>query len=601
MTDDKKPADEISSNAEEIMQNVVRFFEEGGKALSSLAAAQGNNDSGQSLASDEMNMAARTLGTVAERWMADPEKAIKAQSDLMTGYLDLWSTSMHRFMGEDAPAVAEPDAGDKRFKDDEWSNNQYFDFVKQAYLITARWAEHLVDDTDNIDDVTKKKAEFYLSQLISAMSPSNFVPTNPELVRETLTSKGENLVRGMKMLAEDIQRGGGSLKIRQSDYDAFSVGENLATTPGKVIYQNDLIQLIQYEATTEKVLKRPLLIIPPWINKFYILDLNEKKSFIKWCVDQGQTVFIISWVNPTQEIATKTFEDYMREGIIEACGVVEKATGEKSLNAIGYCVGGTLLATTLAFMAQGRKKPIKSATFFTTQIDFTYAGDLMVFVDEEQIQAVEKEMATTGYLESHHMSSAFNMLRANDLIWPYMVNVYGKGEAPFPFDLLYWNSDSTNMPAANHSFYLREYYLNNNLTGGRMTLGGKALDLSKVKIPVYNLATKEDHIAPAKSAYHGSRFLGGEVRFVLAGSGHIAGVINSPAKSKYQYWTGAAPADGSLDDWIKNAAETPGSWWPDWHSWIVALDNKMVDAREIGGGELMPIEDAPGSYVKAKG
>ncbi len=599
MTDQERN-DDTPSVVEDYARNLFRLMEESGKVFSELAAAQDNKDSKQSLASDEMNLVAQTLGTVAERWMADPQKAIESQAKLISGYADLWSNTMRRFMGEETQEIAEPNPDDKRFRDEEWRSNQYFDFVKQAYLLTSNWAENVVEDTENVDEDTRKKAAFYVTQIVNALSPSNFVPTNPELVRETMATRGENLVRGMKMLGEDIHRGKGSLKIRQSDYDAFEVGGNLATTPGKVVFQNDLIQLIQYEATTEKVLKRPLLIVPPWINKFYILDLTEKKSFIKWCVTQGHTVFVVSWVNPSQKIADKSFEDYMREGVIEACNTVETITGEKSLNAIGYCVGGTLLTTSLAYMAKGRKKPIKSATLFTTQIDFTHAGDLMVFVDEEQIQAVEKEMAVEGYLDSKHMATAFNMLRANDLIWPYMVNVYGKGEAPFPFDLLYWNSDSTRMPATNHSFYLREYYLNNNLTTGRMEMGGKKLDLGKVTIPIYNLATKEDHIAPAKSAYHGSRYLGGDVKYVLAGSGHIAGVINSPNKPKYQYWTGKPPVEGTLEDWMETATETPGSWWPNWQKWIVSQDNKMVDAREIGGGGITPIEDAPGSYVKMK-
>ncbi|MBL4757706.1 MAG: class I poly(R)-hydroxyalkanoic acid synthase [Rhizobiales bacterium] len=599
MTDQKRNED-TPSVVEDYARNLFRLMEESGKVFSELSAAQDNKDSKQSLASDEMNMVAQTLGTVAERWMDDPKKAIESQTKLMSGYADLWGNTMRRMMGEETPETAQPNSDDKRFRDEEWTSNQYFDFVKQAYLLTSNWAENVVEETENVDENTKRKAAFYVTQIINALSPSNFVPTNPELVRETMATRGDNLVRGMKMLGEDIHRGKGSLKIRQSDYDAFEVGGNLATTPGKVVFQNDLIQLIQYEATTEKVLKRPLLIVPPWINKFYILDLTEKKSFIKWCVAQGHTVFVVSWINPDSTIADKTFEDYMREGIIEACNAVETITGEKSLNAIGYCVGGTLLTTTLAHMANGRKKPIKSATLFTTQIDFTHAGDLMVFVDEEQIQAVEKEMAAEGYLDSKHMATAFNMLRANDLIWPYMVNVYGKGESPFPFDLLYWNSDSTRMPATNHSFYLREYYLNNNLTTGRMEMGGKKLDLGKVTIPIYNLATKEDHIAPAKSAYHGSRYLGGDVKYVLAGSGHIAGVINSPNKPKYQYWTGKPPVEGTLEDWMETATETPGSWWPNWQEWIVSQDSKMVDAREIGGGGLKPIEDAPGSYVKMK-
>jgi polyhydroxyalkanoate synthase len=402
----------------------------------------------------------------------------------------------------------------------------------------------------------------------------------------------------MQLLAEDIEKGNGSLTIRQTDPSKFAVGENLAITPGKVVYQNALMQLIQYEPTTEKVFKRPLLIVPPWINKFYILDLNPEKSFIRWAVEQGHTVFIISWVNPDETLAEKSFEDYMREGIFEALDAVEDATGEKAVNAVGYCVGGTLLSATLAYMAATGDTRVKSATFFTTQVDFRQAGDLKVFSDEDQIRAIERDMAKRGYLDSSKMATIFNLLRSNDLIWPYVVNVYMKGKEPLPFDLLYWNSDSTRMPAANHSFYLRRCYLQNDLSEGRMEFGDVNLDLSAVKLPIYHLAAREDHIAPPHSVFAGSRCFGGPVKFVLSGSGHIAGVINPPSKGRYQYWTDGA-RDGSLEDWIGTANEHPGSWWPDWQNWIESQANRRVAARRVGSRKLKPIEDAPGSYVRA--
>jgi polyhydroxyalkanoate synthase len=426
------------------------------------------------------------------------------------------------------------------------------------------------------------------------------VLTNPELLRETLTSNADNLVRGMQMLAEDIEAGDGDLKIRQSDPNMFALGRNLALTPGKVIFQNELMQLIQYAPATKKVLKRPILIVPPWINKFYILDLTPEKSYIKWCVDQGLTVFVISWVNPDAKLAEKSFEDYMREGVLAALDAIKKATGESKVHAIGYCVGGTLLAVTLAYLAAKRKDRIMSATFFAAQVDFTFAGDLQVFVDEEQISAVERHMRERGFLEGKKMANAFNMLRSNDLIWPYVINNYLKGKAPLPFDLLYWNSDATRMPAANHSFYLRNCYLTNKLSKGEMEIDGTVLDLGKVKAPIYNLATREDHIAPAKSVFLGSRSFGGPVRFVLTGSGHIAGVVNPPAKKKYQYWTGAAPKGDDVEAWLAGATEHAGSWWPDWFDWIKDQDSKKVPARKPGGGKLAPIEDAPGSYVKVR-
>ena len=491
-----------------------------------------------------------------------------------------------------------PAPGDKRFADPEWSSNQFYDFMKQAYLLTTQWSERLVKNAE-LDEHTRHKAEFYVKQIGNAVAPSNFVLTNPEVMRETLSSNAENLVRGMSMLAEDIEAGHGNLKIRQSDASKFAVGKNLALTPGKVIFQNELMQLIQYTPATENVLKRPLLIIPPWINKFYILDLNPEKSFIKWCVDQGLTVFVISWVNPDAQLATKSFEDYMRAGPLAALDVIKQATGEDEVNAIGYCVGGTLMAVTLAWMAAKGDKRIASATFFAAQVDFTHAGDLMVFVDEEQLKSLEHKMAEQGYLEGSNMANAFNMLRSNDLIWPYVISNYLKGKQPYPFDLLYWNSNSTRMPAANHSFYLRNCYLENKLSKGQMVIDNVQLDLGNVTIPVYNLATREDHIAPAKSAFLGSKFFGGPVKYVLAGSGHIAGVVNPPGKVKYQYWTGDAPA-GNLDRWMTTATEHPGSWWPDWIEWIKAQAAETVPAREPGGGTLTPIEDAPGSYVKVR-
>jgi polyhydroxyalkanoate synthase len=366
------------------------------------------------------------------------------------------------------------------------------------------------------------------------------------------------------------------------------------------VFQNELMQLIQYAPSTKAVLKTPLLIVPPWINKFYVLDLTPEKSFIKWCVDQGLTVFVVSWVNPDERLAWMGFDEYMKLGPLAALDAIKQATGESKVHAIGYCVGGTLLAVTLAYMAAKRDQRIASATFFAAQVDFTHAGDLQVFVDEEQIANREREMRERGYLQGKKMANAFNLLRSNDLIWPYIVNNYLKGKDPAPFDLLYWNSDATRMPARNHAFYLRKCYLENTLSKGTMEVGGVKLDLGKVKIPIYNLATREDHIAPAKSVFLGSKFFGGPVKFVLAGSGHIAGVVNPASKNKYQYWVGGKPGDGALDTWIAQAAEHPGSWWPDWAEWIKAQGAAEVKPRKPGGRKLKPIEDAPGSYVRVK-
>jgi polyhydroxyalkanoate synthase len=583
---------------EELSHNVTRFIEGAGKAA---AAYLKPVQEGKTLSEPpgDTSEAIKSLSRVAEAWMIDPQKSLEAQTRLGTQFMSLWASTLKRAQGEAAEPVAEPEPKDNRFKDPEWSENPIFDFLKQAYLISSRWAEDLVENADGLDERTRHKAQFYLKQLSSALSPSNFLLTNPELIRETLRENGANLVRGISMLAEDIEAGGGELKIRQSDPSNFRIGVNIANTPGKVIFRNDLIELIQYAPTTKKVLKRPLLIVPPWINKFYILDLNPEKSFIRWAVAQGLTVFCISWVNPAEQHAEKGFEHYMRDGIFAALDAVEQATGEKKVTAIGYCVGGTLLATTLAYMAAKRDKRIDSATLFTAQVDFTHAGDLKVFAGEQEVQNLEASMRKRGYLEGARMANAFNMLRPTDLIWPYVINVYMKGKAPLPFDLLYWNADSTRMPAANHAFYLRNCYLENKLAQGEMELAGVKLDLKKVKAPIFNLATKEDHIAPARSVFVGSKAFGGPVHYVLAGSGHIAGVVNPPGKPKYQFWTGG-PVEGELEDWMKQANETPGSWWPYWFEWIKAQGPKMVPAREPGGGKLEPLCDAPGTYVLAK-
>jgi polyhydroxyalkanoate synthase len=605
---DEKPKDRAASpesgaapqppDFDQFAQNMGRLVEEYGKVTAAYLKPieRGQAKGGQA---DEASEMVKTLGRVAERWVSDPRKIMEAQASITTDFLSLWSATLKRAAGEEVAPVAAPDKRDGRFSDPDWSAHPVFDFVKQAYLIGSRWAEEMVDKAEDLDPHTREKARFYVKQIAGALSPSNFIATNPELLRETLAQNGENLVRGMKMLAEDIEAGGGELKIRQSDAHAFEVGVNIATTPGKVVFRNAIMELIQYTPTTPDVLKRPLLIVPPWINKFYILDLNAEKSFIRWCVGQGLSVFCISWVNPDERHASKDFESYMREGIFAALDAIEQATGEKKMTAIGYCVGGTLLAVTLAYMAAVKDRRIDSATFFTTQVDFSKAGELSVFVDEEQIKSVEDQMAKSGYLDGARMAGAFNMLRPNDLIWSYAINNYLKGKSPTAFDLLHWNSDSTRMPAANHSFYLRSCYLENRLAKGEMKIGGKRLDLEKVTIPVYNLAAREDHIAPAPSVFTGSQCFGGPVDYVVAGSGHIAGVVNPPSKVKYQHWTGGKPK-GRYEDWIAKASEHPGSWWPHWFAWIEGQAPKRVPPREPGAGKLKALEDAPGSYVKIK-
>ena len=580
--------------------NMARMLEQIGKAAAAWVAPREKGDfvDGGPVQISEV---VQTLSRVSEYWMTDPARAMEAQTNLFASYMGIWNNSIRRMAGEMPESPVDAPKGDKRFAAADWNENLFFDFVKQTYLLTTRWADDLVERADGLDPHTRQKAAFYVRQISNALAPSNFVMTNPELYRETVASNGENLVKGMKMFAEDMAAGHGNLKLRQADYTKYQVGRDMAVTPGKVVAENELCQIIQYAPQTETVFKRPLMIVPPWINKFYILDLNPEKSLIGWLVQQGVTVFVVSWVNPDERHAEKDWQAYIEEGIRFGLDTVEKATGEKEVNAVGYCVGGTLLGASLAYLKAKGDERIKSTTFLTTQIDFTHAGDLKVFVDETQLKTLEKAMDQKGYLEGSQMATAFNLLRSGDLIWPYFVNNYLRGKEPLPFDLLYWNADSTRMPKANHLFYLRNCYHENRLSRGRMEIGGVKLDLTKVTMPIYNLATKEDHIAPARSVFTGCSAFGSKVDFVLTGSGHIAGVVNPPAKNKYQYWTGPAPKDvGSYEDWLLAASQTPGSWWGHWLEWLTPHLGERVEPRTPGGKKLKAIEDAPGRYVRVK-
>ena len=533
--------------------------------------------------------------------MRDPAKLVQAQIGFWQDYMTLWQNTTKRMMGlAPEPPVIAADSKDKRFKDGAWNESEVFDFVKQSYLLSARYVQDVVTRVDGLDPKTAQKVDFYARQFMDAMSPSNFVLTNPEVLRRTAETGGENLLRGLSNMLSDLERGKGKLSIKMTDMDAFKLGENIAVSPGKVVYQNALMQLVQYSPSTETVLKRPLLIAPPWINKFYILDLRPKNSFVRWAVSQGHTVFMISWVNPDEHLANMGFDDYMKRGFLDALDAIEQATGERDVNAIGYCLGGTLLATTLAWSAATKDDRIKSATFFVTMTDFAEAGELGVFIDEEQLSALEDKMAKRGYLDGAEMSTTFNMLRSNDLIWSFVVNNYLMGNDPFPFDLLYWNSDSTRMPAAMHSFYLRNMYQSNLLAEpGGITLAGQKIDLGLITVPAYFISTREDHIAPWRSTYRGTQLLSGPVRFVLAASGHIAGVVNPPEGGKYGHWINdALPETAEL--WLEGATEMAGSWWPDWQRWITALNNEHVPTRTPGEGKLPALEEAPGSYVKLK-
>ena len=596
-------ADPLPDPAELSRQAVAQMAEIAEKSQRLVAdflsrqGAQGGGEAGSGMA-DPMAIGAAFL-EMTTRMMADPARLAEAQTALWNDYLLLWQKTAERFLGGAAEPVIATPPEDRRFRDHAWSDNTLFDFIKQSYLMTARWLQGTVRNVEGLDEQTARKVDFYTRQFVDAIAPTNFVLTNPEVLRATIESRGENLVQGLKNLLDDLERGKGHLAISMTDPSAFKIGENVAASPGKVVYQNDLMQLIQYAPTTATVKRRPLLIIPPWINKFYILDLRPANSFIRWAVGQGHTVFVISWVNPDAKLAAKTFEDYMREGPLAALDAMEAATGERTANVIGYCLGGTLLAATLAYMAAKRDARVKSATYFVTMVDFAEAGELSVFIDEEQLQALEQRMKKKGYLEARDMHATFNMLRANDLIWSFVVNNYLLGKSPFPFDLLYWNADSTRMPAAMHSFYLRTMYQQNLLVKpGGIKLGGVRIDLRKVRTPAFLLSTREDHIAPWRSTYAATQIYAGPIKFVLSASGHIAGVVNPPGSKYGHYENDKNPP--TAEEWLAGATKHPDSWWPVWEEWIAQHAGGEVPARHPGDGKLPPLEDAPGSYVKVR-
>jgi polyhydroxyalkanoate synthase len=578
--------EETARVLQQVAERSAKIFGEyaGKNVASSLAAAAG----------DELGIAKAYMDLYA-RMLSDPAALATFSTNLMLDYARLWQTGWMKMLGLEAPPVAEPAKGDARFKDADWSSNFLFDYIKQSYLIAARHTQKAVAEVDGLPPESQRKVAFFTRQYVDALSPTNFAVTNPQVLRETLSSGGQNLLKGLANLLADIEKGEGSLRISMTDESAFQLGKNVATTPGKVIFQTELMQLLQYQPGTAEAYREPLIIIPPWINKYYILDLRPTNSFIKYAVDKGHSVFVLSWVNPDARFAEKDFEDYMRQGPLAALDAVEKATGEKKVNFIGYCLGGTLLGATLGFLsAKQQLDRVNSATFFASLLDFSQPGELGVFIDEAQVENLESKMNERGYLEGSEMATTFNLLRANDLVWSFVINNYLLGKNPFPFDLLYWNADSTRMPARMHSFYLRNMYIKNRLgVPGGITLAGVPIDLSKVDVPAYFISTAEDHISPWKTTYKGSKYLAGDVRFVLGGSGHIAGIINPPAAKKYQYWTNDAyPA--TADEWFRSAAQHPGSWWDGWQAWIAARNaGDKVPARIPANA----LEDAPGSYV----
>jgi len=580
-------------------ESVTRIAEQSRRLVDDFVQRQARDGGGDYQVLDPADMA-RSFQALMEKMMADPGKVLEGQLALWQDYTDLWQANLKRMMGEESEPVIEPAPGDRRFKDDVWSENPVFDYIKQSYLLASKYLHGSVVETEGLDPQSARKADFYTRQYIDALAPTNFAMSNPEVLRRTVETGGENLLTGLSNLLDDLERGKGQLRIKMTDPDRFELGENVAVTPGKVVYQNELMQLLQYAPSTDTVYKRPLLIIPPWINKYYILDLRPKNSFIKWAVEQGHTVFIISWVNPDEKLAHKDFQDYMLEGPLAALDAIEQATGEAECKVIGYCLGGTLLASMLAYMASKGDPRVKAATFFVSMTDFSEPGELGVFIDEEQLARMDEQMEKTGYFDGSSMAEAFNLLRANDLIWGFVINNYLMGKDPFPFDLLYWNSDSTRMPGKMHSFYLHNLYEKNLLCEPNgISLDGVGIDLTKVETPAYFISTKEDHIAPWRSTYAGTQLFSGPVRFVLGMSGHIAGIVNPPSAKKYGYWSNdALPEDG--DQWFAGAKSHEGSWWLDWKRWVQRHNGKKVPARVPGDGKLEVIEDAPGSYVRVR-
>ncbi len=545
---------------------------------------------------DEIN---RSFAEFRLGLVADPRRVAEAQAELWRDSFALWRNVLEgRREGRLQPLFATP-PNDRRFKDKAWREEPGWTYLQQSYFLMSNWLNRLVDDA-GLDADTHRRVKFYTRQYLSAMAPSNFALTNPEALRRARETDGRSLVDGLAHFLDDLERGDGYLRVRRTDEAAFTLGDNIAASPGKVVFRNELMELIQYAPATTTVHRRPLLLVPPWINKYYILDLQDHNSFVKYAVDQGFTVFLISWINPPAELADHRFEDYLRAGPLAALDAIEAATGERELNVLGFCIGGILTATLLSHLAAAGDQRVTSATFLATLFDFTDVGDIGVFVDERQVAALERHTAATGFLEGRHMADMFSMLKENDLLWSFFVDNYLLGKAPEPFDLLYWNGDATRLPAAMLSDYLRGFYLDNAPARPRtLDILGHPFDTRDVAVPTYALATKDDHIAPWASCWPVTRQLRGPVRFVLGGSGHIAGVINPPARAKYGYWTRDDAGDDA-EDWFEGATGHAGSWWPDWAGWLAERAGEPVPARDPAAGGLAPLDDAPGRYVRMR-
>jgi polyhydroxyalkanoate synthase len=528
----------------------------------------------------------------------DPMALMSAGAQAWAKGLETWGKMLGGVTAP--PATEEKQRKDRRFAAPEWRENPIFDTIRQTYLRVSDQLLGTVDEIEGLDAGNREKLRFATRSFVDAMSPSNFALTNPQVLKRTIETRGENLLKGLANMLKDIAAG----QLTQTKPGVFEVGRNLATTPGKVVKQTPLYQLIQYTPTTDQVMKTPVVIFPPWINRFYILDLSPEKSFVKWCVDQGVSLFMVSWKSADESIADASLDDYVLGGQIDAIDTIRDLLGVESVHAIGYCVAGTTLAATLAYLAaKGEAAKVKSATFFTAQVDFAEAGDLKLFLGPEVMGLLEQLTTEKGFLDGRYMAATFNLLRGRDLIWSYVVNNYLLGEEPPPFDLLHWNSDTTNLPAGWHRNYLETLYQGNKLVeAGGISVAGTPIDISLVKTPAYIQAGREDHIAPPQSVWKIMNHFAGDKRFVLAGSGHIAGVVNPPAAGKYQYWVNDGPA-GTLEAFINGATEHKGSWWPDWIEWLRKQDPKTVEvrgARVPGKGKRKAIEDAPGRYVRER-
>lgn len=539
---------------------------------------------------------------VAARISSDPENLLKSQQELWLGFTKIWQDALG---GNDKnkSEQASNTKIDKRFCAPEWNEDPYFKTIYQSYLLMSNWMKDLVNNVDGIDDLARRKTSFVTEQIANAFSPANFLLTNPVAIKAMIDTKGESLNLGMKNFVNDFTKSHGRFSPSQTDMEAFEVGKSLATTPGKVVYRGELFELIQYSPTTKNQFEIPLLFFPPWINKYYILDMRPDNSMVKWMTDKGHTVFVVSWVNPTKEYKDFGFEEYMQKGIFEALDAVCLTDKIEKVNCVGYCIGGTLLASSMAYMAHTGDTRINSATFFASQQDFSDAGDLKIFTDDAAFEYIKNQIEESGgVLSSQIMAETFNYLRSNDLVWSQYVNNYLLGKSPKPFDLLFWNSDQTRMPQKLHLFYLDNFYRKNNMAKGQMELLGVPLNLNDVKTPIYMQSSKEDHIAPFRSIFRGAKLFGGDVRMILAGSGHIAGVINHPDANKYNHWlpNKLLAEYESLEDWQADLTENPGSWWNDWNDWLSALSGKKITARTPGSGDLAVICDAPGEYVLIK-